>query len=300
MPELALTRPDPTLTMDVLRARMEAAKRYVDSGMLPAGIKTPQQALLIMQKGAEIGVPSTYALASIHVIEGKPSCSAELLMALVRRAYGQAAIRVKTATNEECVVEYREAGWDGVSQLSFSIADAKVAGLAEKAMWKKYPRAMLRSRAVSECVRTAFPECIAGLYTPEELGADVRVGADGSLELAGPTSSPVRPKLAIVDDDEPRLPTDADRAGWQRLFFHIVKGFSLEDRDTRHRYVYQWTASNGWPAELQTELLSEAFARMTLAEGERFLDDVRAVVDGEKAELLRQAAERGDKDMEPF
>lgn len=58
--ELALTRPDATLTMDVLRAQMEAAKRYVDSGLLPSGIKTPQQALTIMQVGREIGVPSTY------------------------------------------------------------------------------------------------------------------------------------------------------------------------------------------------------------------------------------------------
>lgn len=181
--DLVLTRPDPTFGMEILRAQMEAAKRYVDSGLLPAAIKTPQQALTIMQAGREIGVPATYALRNIHVIEGKPSASAELLMALVRRAYGQSAIRVAEATSESCTVEYRELGWDGVSSLTFSMEDARKAGLATKPMWSKYPRAMLRSRAVSETVRTAFPECIAGLYTPEELGADVAVAADGSLTI---------------------------------------------------------------------------------------------------------------------
>lgn len=181
--DIALTRPDPSFTMDVLRAQMEAAKRYVDSGLLPAGINTPQKALTIMQAGREIGVPPTYALRNIHVIEGKPTVSAELLMALVRRTYGQAAIRVKEANSLECTVQYREQGWDGTSTLKFSIADAEAAGLASRPMWKKYPRAMLRSRAVSEAVRMAFPECIAGLYTPEEMGAEVMVTSDGGLEI---------------------------------------------------------------------------------------------------------------------
>ncbi len=181
--DLVLTRPDATLTMDTLRAQMEAAKRFVDSGLLPAAIKTPQQALLIMQAGREMGVPPTYALRNINVIKGKPGASAELLMALVRRTYGQAAIRVKTATNEACTVEYREQGWDGVSSLTFTLEDAKRAGLLGNDMYGKYPRAMLRSRAVSEVVRMSFPECIAGLHTPEELGADVVVNPDGGLEV---------------------------------------------------------------------------------------------------------------------
>lgn len=186
---IALAKPDATLTIDTLRAQMEAAKRFVDSGLLPSAIKTPQQALTIMQMGRELGIPPTYALRSIHVINGKPVAAAELLMALVRRTYGQAAIRVKDSSNDACTVEYREQGWDGVSSLTFSIEDAKRAKLDSKDVWRSYPRAMLRSRAVSGVVRTAFPECIANLYTPEELGADVVVTADGSVEFADVTPS---------------------------------------------------------------------------------------------------------------
>lgn len=198
--EIALARPDATLTMDTLRAQMEAAKRFVDSGLLPSAIKTPQQALTIMQTGRELGIPPTYALRNIHVISGKPTASAELLMALVRRTYGQGAIRVKEASNTACTVEYREVGWDGTSTLTFTIEDAKQANLLGKDTWKAYPRAMLRSRAVSEVVRMAFPECIAGLYTPEEMGADVTVASDGSVEIVDVAASEPRQQEPAEDE----------------------------------------------------------------------------------------------------
>jgi hypothetical protein len=36
-------------------------------------------------------------------------------------------------------------------------------------MWKKYPRQMLRSRVVSEGVRTVCPGATSGMYVPEEV-----------------------------------------------------------------------------------------------------------------------------------
>ncbi len=202
---IALARPDATLTMDTLRVQMEAAKRFVDSGLLPAAIKTPQQALTIMQMGRELGIPATYALRNIHVINGKPVAAAELLMALVRRTYGQGAIRVKESSNDACTVEYREQGWDGVSSLTFTLEDAKRAKLDGKDVWRAYPRAMLRSRAVSEVVRTAFPECIANLYTPEELGADVVVTEDGGVEFAE-----ARPSLEVLPPPQATVEMNPD------------------------------------------------------------------------------------------
>lgn len=297
--DLALTRPDPSLTMDRLRAEMEAAKRYVDSGLLPSGIKTPQQALTIMSVGREVGVPATYALRNIHVIEGKPTCSAELLMALVRRSYGQAALRVREATNEACTVEYREQGWDGVSSLTFTIDDARKAQLAEKAMWKKYPRAMLRSRAVSECVRTAFPECIAGLYTPEELGAEVRVADDGSVEIAPPPLT--TPALSVLDharerpERTPHGKVTARLASW----FALVRGTSLDTDDARGRYVGGWCTNEGWAEGKWTDSLRMLATRQTDDEWTEFYGHTVALVDDERTavEEALEAARRVAADL---
>ena len=144
--DLALTRPDPTMTEDTLRVLMAAAQRYVQSGLLPGEVNTPQKALVIMTAGRELGVPATYALRNIHVVKGKPVCSAELLLALVRRSYGPGAIRVGKTSNTACTVQYREQGWDGVSEYSFTMDDARQAGVTNNPTWKSYPAAMLRAR----------------------------------------------------------------------------------------------------------------------------------------------------------
>lgn len=212
--ELALTKPDPTLTEDGLRLMMAAAKRYVDSGLLPAEVNTPQKALVIMKAGRELGIPDTYALRNIHVVKGKPSCSSELLLALVRRTYGPGAIRVGKTSNTACTVQYREQGWDGISEYTFTIEDAKQAGVASSNTWRSYPAAMLRARCISAVVRFAFPEAIAGLYTPEELGAEVLVTDDGGVQVVDVEPSNVTPihqeTAPPADDIDARLADNAN------------------------------------------------------------------------------------------
>lgn len=188
---IALTRPEPTMDEPTLRVLMAAAERYVKSGLLPAEVNTPQKALVIMTAGRELGVPATYALRNIHVVKGKPVCSSELMLALVRRAYGPSAMRVAKTSNTACTVQYREQGWDGVSEYTFTIEDARQAGVAGGNSWKNYPAAMLRARCISAVVRFAFPECIAGLYTPEEMGAEVVVTDEGHVNVVESTSAPV-------------------------------------------------------------------------------------------------------------
>jgi hypothetical protein len=49
------------------------------------------------------------------------------------------------------------------------LAQAKSIGIANKDNWKNYPRAMLRARCVSEGIRSVYPGCVVGVYTPEEI-----------------------------------------------------------------------------------------------------------------------------------
>jgi uncharacterized protein YbbK (DUF523 family) len=50
-------------------------------------------------------------------------------------------------------------------------------------MWKKYPRQMLRSRVVSEGVRTVCPGATSGMYVPEEV-QDIVHAEQGKPEAA--------------------------------------------------------------------------------------------------------------------
>ena len=154
------------------------------SGFLPQAIRDINQALAIVLKGRELGVPMMQALSSITVIKGKPVANAELMAALVYRDHGDDALRIIKSDNTECVISYKRKTSTGERlTYAFTIEDARKAGLAGSDTWQKYPAAMLRARCISAVCRMAFPDSIAGMYTPEELGAEVEVDAEGVVTI---------------------------------------------------------------------------------------------------------------------
>ena len=160
----------PPQTWDIMR---QQAQTLLMSGFLPSSIKKPEQAIAIMLKGREIGIPAMQALSQINVIQGKPTVSAELMMALIYRSFPDAKINFEQLDDKGCVILAQRPGGK-FQRFAFTETDAKAAQLLSKDNWKKYPRAMYRSRAVSEMARSLFPDALMGCsYTPEELGASV-------------------------------------------------------------------------------------------------------------------------------
>ena len=167
----------PAVTAPPSPAEWEAMKQQAAviarSGLAPKAVNTPEKVLVIALKGRELSVPPMQALSHIHVIEGKPAMSAELMVALVLRAGHK--VRVIESSAERCVVEgVRADDPHHASRETFSMADARAAGVAGKQVWKQYPKAMLRARATSALCRYMFPDTLMGAsYVPEELGAEV-------------------------------------------------------------------------------------------------------------------------------
>lgn len=148
---------------------MRMAGELVKSGMLPQHIKTPAAAVAIMQKGKELGIAPMYAMSNIAVIQGKPTANSELMLALIFRDHGDDAIVFEESTAERCTVTYKRRTATKRGSFTFTIQQAKQAGL-QGGNWSKYPDAMLRARCISAVARLAFPDSIGGMYTPEELG----------------------------------------------------------------------------------------------------------------------------------
>jgi hypothetical protein len=152
----------------------EQAAMLVKSGMIPTSIKTPEAAIAIMLKGRELGVPPMQAFAQISVINGKPALGAELMLARIRERYPDADIQIKKRAADGCVIHARRRKSDEYVEFSFSVEDAKRAGVLNKDSWAKYPKAMYYWRTVSDMARSLWPECLSGAsHTPEELGAEV-------------------------------------------------------------------------------------------------------------------------------
>lgn len=143
------------------------------SGMLPKAFRQqPGNLLYAVEYADSLGLHPMVAITGIHVIEGKPSASAALISALVRRA-GH-TLRVKGDAKQATAQIIRTDDREWTFEVTFTIDDARNAGLLGKDVWKKYPASMLKARAISAVARDACEEALFGVhYTPEELGAVV-------------------------------------------------------------------------------------------------------------------------------
>ena len=150
-------------------SKMRFADQLQKTGFLPKAVDTPGKALAIIFAGQELGIPPMQALRSINVIQGKPSLAAELQLALFKQRGG----RAKWIRSDDEVAEIwlRHPNGDEHTE-TFTMEDAKRAKLVHKDGWQFYPKAMLRARAISAGLRAVAPDIIAGIYDPEELGAD--------------------------------------------------------------------------------------------------------------------------------
>jgi len=182
---------------NALAMKIQYAERLAQAGLLPAAYRQqPANVLLIVEQAEALGVPFASALNGIHVIDGKPTISPALMSALVRRAGHK--LRV-TGSDTKAVAEIiRADDPDFTFRSEWTLERAKQAGLAGRGSWGKYPAAMLKARAISEVCRDACQEVVAGVYTPEELGADVTVDVDGDVVASAPSPF-VEPVEDVVD-----------------------------------------------------------------------------------------------------
>lgn len=157
-----------------LQDKVAYAERLAGASLLPRDyMNKPANVLLAMDMGDAMGIPPIQAINEIHVIEGKPSASANLIGAMVRRAGHK--LRVQGDDKSATAQIIRADDPDFTFEVTWDIDRAKQAGLMSgKNNWAKYPAAMLKARAITEVARAATPDALYGvIYTPEELGAVV-------------------------------------------------------------------------------------------------------------------------------
>jgi hypothetical protein len=293
----------------------------VRSGMLPEHIKTPQAAVAIIQKGRELGIQPMYALSNIVSIQGKPTANAELMLALIYRDHGDDAIRFAETTGKRCVIAYKRRGWKESLSHAFTIEDANTAGLTNGrngATWTKYGPAMLRARCISAVARMAFPDSIGGMYTPEEMGAEV----DGDGEVIHPAAEPtplreVRPASTPIVQERaaplsaPRLkasvqPNGADETRRKLVELGNARGVPLTtemDAEAMADLIDARLAALGIPVEVAHPVTARTLQNALRALPPRAVDEETGeVTDGEDfsevdrlvdAGLAAQAAARG-------
>lgn len=156
-----------------LTEAMEFSKLLAESSMVPRQYQgKPQDVLVCVQWGAELGLAPMQALQNIAVINGKPSVYGDAAMAMVQNSPVCEDIEEyfegEGTTNPIAVCVAKRKGRKPVVA-KFSIDDAKRAGLwGKQGPWTQYPKRMMQMRARGFALRDAFADVLKGLITVEE------------------------------------------------------------------------------------------------------------------------------------
>lgn len=182
------------------------ASAMAASGMTPKGVDKPEQVLVAIMAGAELGFAPFQAMQSFAVINGKPNIWGDALPALLwSRGFKikewfdnddeptKAFCRITRPDSEEI-------------ERTFSIGDAKKASLLGKqGPWQQYQKRMLQMRARAFAARDGAADVLRGMHVAEEVQDYQPI-----TSRAVPTE---RPNLAA------RLaaPSDAPREGFSAV-----------------------------------------------------------------------------------
>ena len=212
--------------LDVAMRRAQAVAAAGDA--IPRSYRGKPGAVLLADEWARArGLDLLTALQTVAFIDGKPVIDATMQRALAKRA-GYVA-KVVAASVTEATVEV----WEGDEKLgtaTYTIEEAKSAGLLGKNNWKQNPKSMLVARATTQAIRWHAPDVMTGVFTEEEIDEPLdvlaieaaadevivveldedsgeEVGGDGSPaeEAAGTGVATSSPDTGDVDEQRARI-----------------------------------------------------------------------------------------------
>jgi hypothetical protein len=152
---------------------IQFSEMLANSNMVPKQyMGKPQDIMVCIQWGMEMGLAPMQALQNIAVINGKPSVYGDAMMALVQASPVcdgvEESIEDEGTSNPVAVCVARRKGRAAVT-VRFSVEDAKRAGLwGKQGPWQAYPKRMLQMRARGFALRDAYPDVLKGLISTEE------------------------------------------------------------------------------------------------------------------------------------
>ena len=171
------------------------------------GIQNAKQALalgiLCQAEGRHIGeVGRDY-----HIISGKPTLKSEAMLARFQAAGGKVEWHEYTIESVSGTFTHPQAG---SLKVTWTIQDAKRAGLLGNPTWQKYPRQMLRNRVTAEGIRSTYPGVLSGCYTPEEIAdlnlpvvvetvQSIQIEAPKQLQIEAPKEEPLPEKIERIN-----------------------------------------------------------------------------------------------------
>ena len=168
--------------------------------------------MVAMLHGMEVGLKPMASLQSITVINGMPTIWGDGAMALVESSgfledFDEHFTGEGDGMVAVCIAKRK--GRKTPIERTFSVAQAKRAGLWGKSVWAQYPERMLKARARAYALRDGFADALRGVQITEEYRDTITLDPtdDGTYGAAPP-----RPTREEVQDSDAVLQRAMDIA----------------------------------------------------------------------------------------
>ena len=226
------------------------------TGFLPAHIKSGEAFAAIVLMGREMGMSTMAACRKLQCIKGTVTERADSQLARFKSDGGRA--RFEALDETKAVLWVRHPNGDEHTE-TFTMADAERAGLGTNDNYKRHPKAMLRSRAITAALKSVGWEGAVGLYDPDEI-----VDVEPVRPEPRPTPE-VRPKF---EPEQPQPVEDSDPLARARLAVSNAK--TIADCDRIRARAIELAESGEWTEEQAEEIKRLLFhrAEMLISEEE--------------------------------
>jgi hypothetical protein len=172
------------------------------------GMKDKNSVLALMAVAQAEGLHPATAARDFHIIQGRPALKADAMLARFQNAGGK--VDWKEYTDEKVTGIFSHPN-GGELAVSWTIEQATRIGLVKPGSgWQRFPRAMLRSRCISEGIRSVFPGSVTGFYSPEEVQdfepAPKDLGKVQEVSVAPVSIETIEEDIPVLDNGEVSTP----------------------------------------------------------------------------------------------
>lgn len=244
-----------------LATQMDYARTVSTAALLPQAYRgKPADILIAMGLGRAMGLTPEESLYRIDVIQGKPTASAELIAANVRKAGHKLRVRVDEQAVSATATIIRADDPEFEHTVTRDAAWAKQMGLTGKDNYKKQPVTMLQWRAITAVARQACPEALYGVsYTPDEM-VDLRPATPPQTMTVESFQAAPEPAADVTDAEtvEDITKEQAGRLG------ELLKAAGMGSADAKDEALAYYEATIGRRVE-STKDLTAAEADQVIA-----------------------------------
>jgi hypothetical protein len=181
------------------------AETLAKSNLVRAALRgKPEDVMLMLMQGLELGLKPLAALTQIYVVDGVPSLSSKLKLALVRASQVCEYITCTHSDEKSATFKAKRTDQPHPVEITFTLQDAEAYGLLGKDNWKK-KKVMLRWRAAGQICDLEFSDVIGAVQTYDE-AQDMRErivsGSHRILHAVGTAPPPPAENTPEVPDED--------------------------------------------------------------------------------------------------